>query len=275
MAATIAQSDKPRILMIGAHPDDCEHKAAGSAYLWAQAGYTVRMVSATDGGTGHHEQGGRTLVERRHKEAQLAAERLGVECQILPIPNGELEATLVYRRMFTQLIREFDPDLVITHRPNDYHPDHRYTAQLVQDSAYVVAVPNNTPLIPAVRRNPIFAYFDDTFKKPCPFEADVVIDIDDVVDQKLKAMTSHVSQYFEWLPWTVQEEAPEGETERLAWLREKRTKAYEACADRFRDVLIRRYGEEKGSKTKYAEAYEISEYGSPMTEELEKKLFPF
>lgn len=266
---------KLRILVIGAHPDDCEVSVGGTAALWAAAGHTVRFVSATNGETGHHLQAGAQLAQRRIAEAAAAAEVLGVESQVLPIPNGQIEPTLAYRRMFIRLIREFAPDLVITHRPNDYHPDHRYTSQLVQDSAYLVTVPNNVPETPALRYNPVMCYCYDDFRKPRPFQADVAIATDAVIEKKFDAMHCHGSQMYEWIPWSQGriDEVPAGEAERRAWLLRERGPKDEAFADHCRNALIARYGQEKGSAIRYAEAFESCEYGSKLDEAQIEQLF--
>jgi len=267
--------DKLRILAIGAHPDDCEVKMGGTAALWAAAGHTVRFLSATNGQTGHHVQAGAQLARRRIDEAAAAARVLGVESQVLPIPNGQIEPNLLYRRMFIQAIREFAPDLVITHRPNDYHPDHRYTSQLVQDSAYLVMVPNNCPETPPLRYNPVMAYLSDSFAKPVPFSADVVIDIDPTIARKLDALHCHTSQMYEWIPWTQHklEEVPPGDAERRAWLEDQRAPASREVAERFRDRLIERYGPQRGPAVRHAEAFEGCEYGTRLDAEQIERLF--
>ena len=267
--------EKLRILVIGAHPDDCEVEVGGTAALWAAAGHTVKFVSATNGETGHYLQAGAQLAQRRIAEARAAAEVLGVQSQVLPIPNGQIEPTVFYRRMFIRLIREFQPDLVITHRPNDYHPDHRYTSQLVQDSAYLVMVPNNVPETPPLRYNPVMAYCNDDFQKPYPFSPSVVIAIDSVIEKKYDALHCHTSQVYEWLPWLEGklEEVPADDAARRAWLMEQRGGRDRAVADRFRDMLIARYGQEVGSNVQYAEAFEGCEYGTPLDETQIRRLF--
>ena len=264
-----------RVLAIGAHPDDCEVKAGGTAAMWAAAGHTVRFVSATNGETGHHVQGGAQLAQRRIAEAKASAAVLGVESLVLPIPNGQLEPTLVYRRAFIRVIREFRPDLVLTHRPNDYHPDHRYTSQLVQDSAYIVTVPNTAAETPALRYNPVMAYFSDGFRKPVPFEPSVVISIDPAVEKKFDALHCHTSQMYEWLPWVGGnlDEVPADEAGRRQWLRAWRGPRDEAVAERFREQLIARYGPDKGAGVRYAEAFEGCEYGAPLDAAQVDRLF--
>jgi LmbE family N-acetylglucosaminyl deacetylase len=266
-----------RILVIGAHPDDCEIKAGGTAAQWAAAGHVVKFVSATNGGTGHHAIGGVELVGRRIQEAKNSAKIIGIQFEMMEATNGDLEPTLSNRKLFIKLIRDFKPDLVLTHRPNDYHPDHRYTSQLVQDSAYVVTVPNNLPTTPALRYNPVIAYLSDQFQKPIPLMPDVVVAIDDVLETKVDMMHCHVSQFYEWIPYNqqVEEQCPKGDRERREWLRGQRIAYDEDCANRYREKLIELYGKKKGSKVKYAEAFEICEYGSKLSPEKRKALFPF
>ncbi|NLF29863.1 MAG: PIG-L family deacetylase [Planctomycetes bacterium] len=264
-----------RILVIGAHPDDCEVKVGGTACLWARAGHRVRFVSATDGGTGHHRIGGIELVRRRAAEAARAAEILGVESEILPIPNGGIVPSLEYRGMFIRMIRRFRPHLIVTHRPWDYHPDHRNTSLLVQDSAYLVTVPNNCPDTPALDDNPVIAYMADTFQKPCPFDPAIVIDVTAVMDTKLDALHAHVSQMYEWIPFNqgVEAEVPAGDAERRTWLAGRRSLFDEGLAERFRPRLVERYGPQRAADAKYAEAFEICEYGGRLDDRKRDWLF--
>ena len=81
------------------------------------------------------------IVITNNKEVMEVARRLGVTTEVLDIHDGELLPTLENRRTITRLIREWKADIVIAHRPNDYHPDHRYTGILVQDAAFMVIVP--------------------------------------------------------------------------------------------------------------------------------------
>ena len=258
-----------RILAIGAHPDDCEVKCGGAAAIWSKRNHTVRFVSATNGFTGHHEQGGKALAQRRIAEAAKAAKVIGIESQVLPLPNGGLEPDLAYRWMFIRLIREFHPDLVITHRPNDYHPDHRYTSQLVQDSSYQITVPNVVPETPYLNYQPAMVYMFDAFSKPTPFAPDIVIDIDQVMDSKIEMLHQHESQMYEWIPYNrnALDQVPKGEVERKKWLKEFMGKRSADVADRYRPRLIQRYGEKRGRKVRYAEAFEACEYGAALDDE--------
>ncbi|WP_458210402.1 PIG-L deacetylase family protein [Haladaptatus sp. NG-SE-30] len=263
------------ILVFGAHPDDCDIKAGGTAAKYAADGHNVRFVSVTNGDAGHHEIGGVELARRRREEASAAGEVLDIEYEVMDHHDGELEPTLERRKKFIRHIRNYEPDLILTHRPNDYHPDHRYTSTLVQDSAYMVTVPNVCTDTEVLRYNPVIAYLSDDFQKPYPFEPDIVVSIDDVVDQKLDALHQHKSQFYEWLPWNKGNlnEVPDDEESRREWLREEWLDHSKAVAERFRDALVERYGE-AGKDVQYAEAFEGCEYGSPLTDENETELFP-
>lgn len=258
-------SEPLRIMVIGAHPDDCEFRCGGTAALWAQRGHRVCFVSVTNGQSGHHEIGGAHLVARRTAEARASAAVLGIESRILPIPDGHLEPTLINRLMLIRLIREFRADLVITNRPNDYHPDHRYTSQLVQDSAFSLTVPHIAPEVPALRRNPIVLYFWDPFQKPSPFQADIVIDVDPVLDKKVEMLHRHQSQMYEWLPWLagVLDQVPKDDDKRKAWLKDYYLhRASPSVAELYRDKLSSRYGEQRSKTIREAEAFEVCEYGA-------------
>ena len=269
--------DTLNILIFGAHPDDCDIKAGGMAALYARLGHRVKFVSHTNGATGHHEIGGIELAKRRYAEAQASGKTLGIEYQVLDNHTGELEPTVHYRKEVIRIIRDFEPDLVMSHRPNDYHPDHRYSAMLVQDAAYIVTVPNMCPLTPHLNTNPVIMYLSDNFQKPIPFAPDIVVDIDEVIEQKVAALHCHTSQMYEWLPYNsgVLDQVPEGEAERKTWLAKRRLKAFEDTANKYRRQLVALYGRARGNKVKYAEAFEVCEYGSSLTDERRQKLFPF
>ena len=270
-------AESTRLLVVGAHPDDPDLKAGGLAALYARLGNEVRFLAMTDGGAGHHELTPERLIERRRAEARAAAAVIGIEYRILNNPDGELEPTLDTRRELIREIRAYDPDLLLTHRPADYHPDHRYTAQLVRDSAYMVTVPHICPDTPALRRDPVIGYLPDTFERPVPYTPHVVFSIDEVIEDKLEMLHQHESQMYEWLPYNrgISNQVPDGADRRRAWLEEDRLPSMRDIADRYRDVLTDRYGHDRADGVEYAEAVEISEYGSDLTEEAAEELFPF
>ncbi len=266
-----------RVLVIGAHPDDCDIKAGGIAALYTQKGHVVKFVSVTNGDAGHHEMGGGPLAQRRNAEAQAAAEIIGIEYELLDIHDGELMPTLENRFQIIRTIRDFRPDLIMTHRPNDYHPDHRYTSMLVQDAAYMVTVPNICALTPHLERNPVIVYLSDGFKKPNPFEPDVAIGIDAVVEKKIDMLHCHVSQFYEWLPYNsgTLNSVPDTAEGRRNWLAERLRKRFSTIAENNRSLLTNLYGVKEGFDMQYAETFESCEYGSSLTSENLPVLFPF
>jgi LmbE family N-acetylglucosaminyl deacetylase len=270
---------KLRIIVFGAHPDDAELKAGGTAVKWAKLGHAVKFVSVTNGDIGHWRMKGEVLAARRLAEVQAADKILGVTAEVLPIHDGELEPTLENRKTITRLIREWRADVVIAHRPWDYHPDHRYVGVLVQDAAYMVAVPFMIPEVKPLPRNPVFLYSSDRFQKPTPFRADVAVDISDVIDRKLDALHELESQIYEGGATGSAEflrTVPKEPAERKKWLRTQVWGTRNAAeASLFRRALAERYGAEKAAAVKHAEAFEICEYGRQPTKEELKVLFPF
>jgi N-acetylglucosamine malate deacetylase 1 len=273
--ARAEEKGKVRIVVFGAHPDDAEIRAGGTAALWARQGHCVQLISVTNGDIGHYAMSGPALAARRLAEAQAADEHLGAATRVLDIHDGELEPTLANRRTITRVIREWNADIVIAHRPNDYHPDHRYVGVLVQDSAYMVTVPKFCPETPHLRSNPVFLYSEDGFERPNPFRPDIVVAIDDVVDKKAEALVKMESQFVEG---GANGSEPKDAADRDA-RRQRAFAGFKArsawTADRFRKKLVELYGEGLGKKVRYAEAFEVCEYGRhPNADEI-RKLFPF
>src|SRR5437667_396066 len=168
-AAAPENDGKLRVIAFGAHPDDCEIRVAGTAAKWAALGHHVKFVSLTNGDIGHWKMAGGPLAQRRTAEVQKCARILGITTQVLDIHDGELLPTLENRRTVTRLIREWKADIVLSHRPNDYHPDHRNIGILVQDAAYMVTVPFFCPDTPYLTKNPVFLFYEDRFLKPNRF----------------------------------------------------------------------------------------------------------
>jgi LmbE family N-acetylglucosaminyl deacetylase len=266
-----------RLLILGAHPDDADYSAGGTAALYRRHGHVVKMVSLTDGGAGHHAQAGPELVKRRRAEAAASGRVIGAEYITMDPPDGGLLPTLENRATIIRLIREFKPDLILTHRPNDYHPDHRYTSQLVQDAAYMVTVPAVAPEVRFLDRNPIIAYLPDDFQKPYPLTPTVAVDVGPALDDIVGMLHCHVSQFYEWLPFNqgILDQVPKSDGDRRAWLKRQVEDRLRRQADRFRPLLKELYGAERGSRIEFAEAFEPCEYGSPLDDAQRSRLFPF
>jgi len=265
------------MLVIGAHPDDAEYHAGGLAAIYRQHDFPVKFISVTDGGAGHHFRSSAELIQMRRNEALASAAVIGAECEIWSNPDGALDPSLEVREQIIREIREYVPDLVLTHRLNDYHPDHRAVAQLVQDASYMVTVPLVVPDQPALRRDPVVMYMCDLFTRPNPLRPDVVVEVTEQLDTLIRMLACHRSQVFEWLPYNqeIEDQVPEDETERLAWLRDWCSGQIRGRAVRFRDALVRDYGEQRGHQIEFIEAYEASEYASPLDEAARMRLFPF
>jgi LmbE family N-acetylglucosaminyl deacetylase len=270
-----AQDQTVRVIAFGAHPDDCDLGAGGLAAKYAAQGHKVKFVSLTNGDAGHQSQHGQELAKRRRAEAQEAGRRIGIEYEVLDNHDGKLLPTLDVREQVIREIRQWKADIVIAPRPNDYHPDHRYTGVLVQDASYMVIVPNLVTDTPPLTRNPVFLYYSDRFTRPQPFRPDIIVSIDDVFDKKVSMLDAHVSQFYEWLPWTVGQlqQVPTDPAERKKWL-SGRPEVARNLPPEWRQAAQKRYGAQ-GTHVQHVEGFEITEYGYQPTEEEILKLFPF
>ncbi|QNF33972.1 PIG-L family deacetylase [Adhaeribacter swui] len=269
-----AQNAKIRVLVFGAHPDDCDISSGGLAALYVAGGHAVKFVSLTNGDKGHQQMGGGELAKRRYQETQEVARRLGVEYEVLENHDGELLPTLENRLEVIRRIREWKADVVIAPRPNDYHPDHRYTGVLVQDASFLVIVPNILSGVPALPNNPVFLYTRDNFQRPNPFRPDIAVDISSVFPKKLDALDAHVSQVYEWLPWIDHDTSvPTNTADRKKWLANRWLTRSQPNSD-IRQTLEKWYGKERAAQVKQAEAFEICEYGKKPTEADIRRLFP-
>lgn len=265
------------IVCIGAHPDDCECFVGGTAVRWARAGHRVLFVSMTNGDAGHFAMGGGVLAQRRAQEARRSAERGGVHDLVLGFHDGELEPTLEARKEVVRIIRRWEADIVVAHRPNDYHPDHRYASILVQDAAFMVTVPNFCPETPRLERNPVFLFMVDPFTKPSPFRPDIAVAVDEVMDVKLDMLDAMESQVYEWLPWLEGhlESVPADSASRREWLTRQWEAFFRNHTTIAQPALKKWYGAKLAKAIRYAEPFEICEYGHQPSEEELRRLFPF
>ena len=276
-ASAQSSPDEPlRIIAFGAHPDDCELDAGGTAALWAEEGHEVKFVSMTNGDVGHFRMAGGPLARRRQAEVEECAERFGIETEVLDIHDGELMPTLENRRKVVRLIREWEADVVLFHRPYDYHPDHRHVGELVEDAAVMVVAKNFMPLTPALERNPIFMYMHDGFDHPYPLEPTIVVGFDEAAEKKWGCIRSMPSQFADANSWqaATDSNAPEDQEARREYLLDNVKSRYASLADNYRDRLVELYGEEKGNAIEYAEVFQICQYGRHASVEELKELFP-
>lgn len=265
------------LVCIGAHPDDAELMAGGVATLCAQTGGRILFLSMTNGDAGHHELAARDLTQRRRHEARAAGALIGADAGDLDQPDGSLLPSVELRHRLIRALREWKPDVLITHRPIDYHPDHRSTGQLVQDCTYLLTVPRIVPDTPPLAADPIVLYASDGFERPYPFQADLIVDIDAVIETKVDLLSCHESQVYEWLPYHDGKLplVPDGSDARREWLAHEWDPLLRRDAERFRRELIARYGKDRGERVRYAEAFEVCEYGRPIAPPDAGRLFPF
>lgn len=261
-----------RFLLIVAHPDDAEIQFGGTALKLTDKGDQVKIISVCNGDCGHYNMDRKELARRRYLETQASAEISGVvEYEVFDISDCSVEVNLQNRERILRAIREFQPDVVITHRTCDYHADHRNTAQLVQDCAYLVMVPLYCSDVPVPPKNPVFATLWDRFVDPRPFRYDAVIPVDDVLERKYRLIDCHVSQVYEWLPYIngyTDFEIGKDYTfeERMAYLDRYWGARYVSAADQCRELLVKVFGEE-GRSVRQIEALELSPYGRQITVE--------
>lgn len=269
------------VLFVGAHPDDCDFSAGGTAALLARAGHSVRFLSVTSGDRGHmdptYARDRSLLGARRLEEARRAAAVFGGDFHCLHVPDGDVYVTPELTAAMVRALRSWGPpghgpDLVLTNRPNDYHRDHRYTAQLVLDSAYLLTVPLMCPDTPHLARMPVFAYWYDAFREGGAFRPDVVVPIDGVLEAKTDIAVEHASQLFEWLPYnagTAAEVPPDAAGRRAftrARLEARAARVAEACR------VLAPHLVPAGCRC--AEAFQLSEYGRRPGEDELSTLFP-
>ena len=266
-----------KVMVIGAHPDDPDLLTGGLTLKLTKKGHKVKYVSVTNGNMGHYEKGPIELAYIEVEETQRAAAALGAEYECLNIGDGKVYVNHENLGKIISVIRRYDPDMVITHRMNDYHRDHRYTSQLVLDASYMLIVPHYFPEtpIPESRKMPIFMYAYDHFKKPYPLIPNVLLDIDDVYEEKAAALIEHESQMMEWLPWTINAEdmiPPEyDEKMRYEILEMVISSVYSDILSEYRQLWKKGYPDKR---VRHAEAFEICEYGTQPSKKDLKELFP-
>ncbi|MFN4904605.1 MAG: PIG-L deacetylase family protein [Planctomycetota bacterium] len=267
---TISESPNSdcRILVLGAHPDDAEFFAGGLLHEHKRRGSQIRLVSVTNGQSGHHRDSSDVLVARRRLEASESGRVLGCEYVCWDFPDGSLQPTLQVREAIIREIRSFAPDLVLTHRPWDYHPDHRAVGQAVQDASYMVMVPKIAPGYSVPKQEPVVAYMVDLFTRPVAFRADFVLDASEHLAGILKMLACHRSQFYEWIPWIERIEGMPSEPQAWSdWFKGFFLEKTAARGTRFWDPSW-------GSLPLLVEAFEVSEYAGKFSAQRQNQLFP-
>ena len=269
-------NESPRLLILGAHPDDAEFHGGGLAAIYRSLNRPVKMISVTNGAAGHHERSPSELVTMRRREAANAGAVIGAEYETWEFSDGTLEPTLEVRSRIIREIREFKPDLVLTHRTCDYHPDHRAVGQCVQDASYMVTVPLVIPEVAALRDDPVVAFLPDLFTRPTPMRTDVIVDIASHMPTIAKMLACHQSQLFEWLAYhaNILETVRKDASEKVHWVERWLEQYISPRAERFRESIVSRFGSAAGETMRFVEIFEISEYAKQPDADLLNTLFP-
>jgi LmbE family N-acetylglucosaminyl deacetylase len=266
-----------RILVLGAHPDDAEFFAGGFLSAHSDAGSKISIISVTNGQSGHHTMPSDQLVQRRRREAAASGAMLHATYVTWDFPDGYLQPTLELREAIIRAIRAFQPTLILTHRPFDYHPDHRAVGQAVQDASYMMMVPKVAPGSTPPEREPMVAYMVDLFTRPCPLRPDAVMDVSPYIERVIDLLGCHESQFLEWMPWIervdhtlprVDELCPEEKKSALReWLRTWYLQRTNPRIERF-------WKSEWGGNPLLIEAFEVSEYAGKASGDSLDRLFP-
>ena len=264
-----------KLMFVCAHPDD-EGRVTGLAARYVDRGGEALLVSVTNGNAGHQSMPPDELARTRSEEARRAGEVIGADYVVLDNADARLVPTVEVREQVIRVIRRFSPDLLVGLRPVDYHADHRAAGQLVVDASYLLTVPHVCPDVPAMQRMPVICQTYDRFRKPVPFECDVAVAVDEYFEKKARSLACHACQVYEWLPYNggYLDQVPQDEQARWEWFRSRCEGRFSHAADAFREELIERYGPERGSEVRYAEVFEICEYGRQPDAELIEELFP-
>ena len=267
---------KLHVVVVGAHPDDCEECAGGVTIRYRELGHRVTYISTTNGDAGHHALGREELKKRRYEETRKVAKYLDIEYIVMDVHDGGLEPTLENREALIGLLRKCDPDLIITHSLNDYHPDHRYTTQLVLDTAYMLNVPLCVPDVPVVKKPVVYCHF--SFMPQNDASTTILVPVDNYVDKKLRAFHQNSSQVYEWLCWVDGidlETVPRDEQGRLEFLLQQWDETWLKIAENYREKISLYLSGEAVRKTRYVEAFVASSLGFPLTPANVREYFPF
>jgi LmbE family N-acetylglucosaminyl deacetylase len=182
------------ILAVAAHPDDLEINCAGTLARYAEQGHPVTLAVFTNGNMGDMKIPPEELAATRYAEAKASAEVIGARLLWPAITDELVFPNETQRSIMIDVLREADPDVIITHSPNDYHPDHCYVSQLVFDSYFqkgLPHIPNQSQ--PACRFGQAQIYHMDNLGG-IGFLPTEYVDITDVFEKKKKMLACHVSQ---------------------------------------------------------------------------------
>lgn len=184
------------ILVLAVHPDDAELGCGGTILKHLAMGYKVGVVDLTRG-----ELGTRGSAEIRDKEAAAASEILGLTIrENLSMPDGFFSNTKEYQLQIIEVIRKYQPEIIIGNAYHDRHPDHGRANQLIEDAAFLAGLRKiETTLDGEIqqewRPKQVLHFIQDRYIKP-----DILIDVTEYWDQKIASIYAYGSQFHnpEW-----------------------------------------------------------------------------
>jgi LmbE family N-acetylglucosaminyl deacetylase len=181
-----------RVLAVGAHPDDCELLCGGTLALFAASQVSVTICAVARGDKGSRQVPPEEFAALRRSEATRSAGVIVAEFVCLDAADGDVAATSGLRRRLLDTIRHARPHLILTHWPDDYHADHRETAELVTDCSWFAASPGHRTQLAALDE-PVPVFYLDTIAG-LSFEPTEYVDITGVWAKKEEMLRCHVSQ---------------------------------------------------------------------------------
>jgi bacillithiol biosynthesis deacetylase BshB1 len=178
------------ILAVFAHPDDLELTVGGTMLKMKQLGYRTGALDVTRG-----EMGTRGTVDGRAKEAEDAAKILRLDVrENLGLADGHVFCDDASRTAMVKALRRLKPRVVLTHQLNDPHPDHDHISRLVRESARLASMRNYDPETGG-EKVPVPMVAHNIFSRRV--EASFIVDISDVLIEKMAAIRTHASQFYD------------------------------------------------------------------------------
>ena len=199
------ESKVPRLLVVMAHPDDCEILVGGTLFHLKDLGWELGIATMTAGDCGSATVPREEIARIRYAEAQAAAGYLGAWYACVGLMDVEVDYNVENLRRVVEVMRRFDPGVVITHSPVDYMLDHEDASRLARGAAFALAVPNyetrQNPPVQATRATPALYYADPTEgidPQGQRIYPQFYVDIGKQLPRKREMLSRHASQR-EWL----------------------------------------------------------------------------
>lgn len=177
---------KVDILAIGAHPDDVELSCSGTLYTHKLLGQKIAICDLTEG-----ELGSRGSVESRYAEAAKASEILESDYRVnLKMADGFIENNKENQLKIIKVLRELQPDIILSNAPKDRHPDHGKACKLISDACFLSGLKKIETDQPIWRPKRVLNYIQDFYLEP-----DLIIDISESFDKKMESIMAYGTQF--------------------------------------------------------------------------------